>query len=118
MAAPGEQYRPRRPGFESWLRSRRKQERRAFLASRPPQVRNKEAVDALYDSVVTLVRMDVQKADRLAQAGAWIAAEIDDPGATAQSARALGHVLYISGKYRQAIAEYEQAPWRFSAHRA
>ncbi len=84
------------------------QERRAYLASHP-QVRNPEAVQLLYDSVVTLVRVDVQQAERLAQASAWIAEEVDDPVALAQSARAVGHVLYITGKYKQAIQEYERA---------
>jgi CHAT domain-containing protein len=83
-------------------------ERRAYLASHP-QVHNPEAVQLLYNSVVTLVRVDVQQAERLAQASAWIAEEVNDPAAVAQSARAVGHVLYISGKYRQAIQEYERA---------
>ncbi len=83
-------------------------ERRAYLA-RHPQVHNPEAVQLLYNSVVTLVRVDVQQAERLAQASAWIAEKVNDPAAVAQSARAVGHVLYISGKYKQAIQEYERA---------
>jgi CHAT domain-containing protein len=84
------------------------QERRSYLAC-APEVRNKEGVQALYDAVVTFVRVDVDQAERLAEASAWIADEINDPVATAQSARAVGHVLYIRGKYRQAIQEYERA---------
>jgi CHAT domain-containing protein len=84
------------------------QERRSYLAGLP-QIRNKETIESLYDAVVTLVRVDVQQAERLAQASAWIADEIKDPAATAQSARAVGHVLYITGKYKQAIQEYERA---------
>ena len=83
-------------------------ERRSFLLSRP-QVMNKESVQALYDAVVTMVRIDVPKAERLAEASAWIAQEINDPAASAQSARAVGHVLYITGKYKQAIQQYERA---------
>ena len=84
------------------------QERRAYLAGRP-EARNTEAVQSLYDAVVTLVRIDVQQAERLAQASSWIAEGLNDSGATAQSARAIGHVLYITGKYKQAIQEYERA---------
>lgn len=84
------------------------QERRAYLAVRP-DVRNRDAIQSLYDAVVTLVRVDVQQAERLAQAASWIAEELNDAAATAQSARAVGHVLYITGKYKQAIEEYERA---------
>ena len=84
------------------------QERRAYLARRP-EARSPEAIQSLYDAVVTLVRIDVQQADRLAQASSWIAEQLNDAAATAQSARAVGHVLYISGKYKQAIEEYERA---------
>ncbi|HSM85783.1 MAG TPA: tetratricopeptide repeat protein, partial [Candidatus Limnocylindrales bacterium] len=83
-------------------------DRRAFIAARP-ELRSSDAVQALYDAVVTFVRIDVQKAERLAQAGDWIASEINDPAATAQSARALGHVLYITGRHRQAIKQHERA---------
>src|SRR5262249_51692873 len=83
-------------------------QRRAFLAARS-QSRSKEAVDSLYNAVVTFARVDLQKADKLAQASSWIAEEISDPYATAQSARAVGHVLYLTGKYKGAIREYERA---------
>lgn len=83
-------------------------ERRAYLARRP-EARSTETIQSLYDAVVTLVRVDVQQADRLAQASSWIAEELNDPAATAQSARAVGHVFYISGKYKQAIEQYERA---------
>ena len=32
-----------------------------------------------------------------------------DPASIAQSTRAVGHVLYITGKYKQAIQQYERA---------
>src|SRR6185437_16112780 len=83
-------------------------DRRSFLA-RQPQVRNRESVQSLYDAVVTYVRIDVQKAERLAQASSWIAEELKDLISIAQSARATGHVLYITGKYKEAIREYERA---------
>ena len=83
-------------------------DRRSFLA-RQPQVRSRESVQSLYDAVVTYVRIDVQKAERLAQASSWIAEELKDLISIAQSARATGHVLYITGKYKEAIREYERA---------
>jgi CHAT domain-containing protein len=83
-------------------------ERRSFLAGRP-ELRSYESVQALYDAVVTLVRIDVPQAERLAVASSWIAEELNDPAATALSARALGHVLYITGKHRQAIQQHERA---------
>ena len=66
-------------------------------------------MESLYNAVVIFARVDLQKADRVAQASSWIAAQINDPCATAQSARAVGHVLYLTGKYQQAILEYEKA---------
>lgn len=84
------------------------EQRRAFLAQQAG-VRSREGVDLLYDAIVTFARVDVQKAERLAQASAWIAAEINDPYACAQSNRAVGHVYYLKGKYRLALQEYEKA---------
>ena len=83
-------------------------QRRAFLAARP-EVINASGVDSLYNAVVVFARVDLQKAERMAQAATWIAAQINDPYALAQSARAVGHVFYLTGKYKKAIEEYEKA---------
>src|SRR5579871_3997323 len=97
-------------GLEQWILDlasiAEEGQRRAFLSA---QACNKEAVDALYDGVVVFARIDLQKADKLAQASSWIAAQINDPYSSAQSARAVGHVLYLTGKYQLAILEYEKA---------
>src|SRR6266853_919848 len=97
-------------GLEQWISDlaamTEEGERRTFLAT---QSRSKEAVDALYNAVVVFARVDLKKADRLAQASSWIAEQINDPYAAAQSARAVGHVLYLTGKYKNAIQEYEKA---------
>src|SRR5262249_45371344 len=77
------------------------EQRRAFLAARKPS--STETVDSLYNAVVTFAHMDLEKAGKLAQASSWVAEEISDPYATAQSARAIGHVLYLTGKYKPAI---------------
>ena len=83
-------------------------ERRAYVAARP-QANTPEAVQQLYDAVVTLVRVDVPRAERLAEVSSWIAAELKDPASIAQSTRAVGHVLYITGKHKKAIQHYERA---------
>jgi tetratricopeptide (TPR) repeat protein len=99
-------------GVEQWIIDlaglSEEAQRREFLAART-DICNSAAVESLYNAVVIFARVDLQKADRAAQAGSWIAAQINDPCATAQSARAVGHVLYLTGKYQQAIVEYEKA---------
>jgi CHAT domain-containing protein/tetratricopeptide (TPR) repeat protein len=99
-------------GLEQWILDlagmAEEGQRRAFV-SEQAQTCNKEAVNLLYNAVVTFARVDLQKADKLAQASSWIAEQIDDPYSTAQSARAVGHVRYLTGKYKIAIQEYEKA---------
>ena len=99
-------------GVEQWIIDlaglSEEAQRREFLAART-DICNSAAVESLYNAVVIFARVDLQKADRVAQASSWIAAQINDPCATAQSARAVGHVLYLTGKYQQAIVEYEKA---------
>src|SRR5580765_1453188 len=107
MAQEGQNF-----GLEQWIIDLAaiagEEPRRAFLSAqgRPG---GKEAVESLYNAVVTFARVDLQKADKLAQASSWIAEQLNDPYSTAQSARAVGHVLYLTGKYQQAIKEYEKA---------
>jgi tetratricopeptide (TPR) repeat protein len=81
--------------------------RRVFLAQNDRQSRS--AVESLYNAVVIYARVDLQKADRMAGAATWIAEQINDPYSSAQSARAVGHVLYLTSKYQKAILEYEKA---------
>src|SRR5215472_6053242 len=99
-------------GVEQWIVDlaaiAEEKDRRAFLAA-STQTRSNETVDSLYNAVVTFAHMDLEKAGKLAQASSWVAEEIQDPYATAQSARAMGHVLYLTGKYKPAIQEYEKA---------
>ncbi|HEV7674186.1 MAG TPA: CHAT domain-containing tetratricopeptide repeat protein [Candidatus Angelobacter sp.] len=99
-------------GVEQWITDlaglSEEQERREFLAARN-ETCNPDAVESLYNAVVVFARVDLQKAERMAQASSWIAMQINVPAATAQSARAVGHVLYLTGKYQKAILEYEKA---------
>jgi CHAT domain-containing protein len=107
MADQGQNF-----GLEQWIIDLAgiagEEQRHAFLSGQP-HIRSKEAVESLYNAVVMFARVDLQKADRLAQSSVWIAEQLNDPYATAQSARAVGHVLYLTGKYQQAIQEYEKA---------
>ncbi len=99
-------------GLEQWIVDlaaiAEEGQRRAFLADRK-QSCSTETVDSLYNAVVTYAHMDLDKAGKLAQASTWVAEKINDPYATAQSARAMGHVLYLTGKHKPAIQEYEKA---------
>src|SRR5579884_1668511 len=98
--------------MEQWivdLAAVAEEEQRRVFVSQQSCTRKPDAVESLYNAVVTYARIDLQKAERLAQASAWIAEALQDPLATAQSARAIGHVLYLTGKYHKAIQEYEKA---------
>lgn len=99
-------------GVEQWIIDLAgipgEEQRREFLDAHK-DTSNRDAVESLYNAVVIFARVDLQKADRMAQASSWIATQINDPAAIAQSARAVGHVLYLTGKYQRAIQEYEKA---------
>jgi CHAT domain-containing protein len=82
--------------------------RRSFL-DHQPRLYTRQSVEKLYDAVVHLAGIDLKRAERLAEAASWIASDLKDSHAFAQSSRAVGHVLYLNGKYRQAIAQYEKA---------
>ncbi len=82
--------------------------RRNFLRQRPGLC-DPAVIDRIYEEVVRLVRADLQQADRLAQASRWLAGKLKDDYCRAQSLRATGHVLYVTGKYNQALARYETA---------
>jgi len=82
--------------------------RRSFLVDQP-LLRTRQSVQKLYDAVVHLAGIDLKRAERLAEAASWIAADLNDSQSFAQSSRAVGHVLHLNGKYRQAIAQYEMA---------
>jgi CHAT domain-containing protein len=82
--------------------------RARFLRSHQ-QLWTTEVVERLYARVVQLVRVDLQRADRLAQASTWVAEKLDDDGCRAESLRARGHVLFIGGSYTEALECYDRA---------
>jgi len=89
-------------------------ERKNYL-ERSSQLRNREAIESLYNAVVLLGRVDLQRAERLAEAARILVAGLNDPRATAQTERIVGHVLYLSGRHREAIPHYEKALALFAA---
>lgn len=88
--------------------------RRRYL-DRNPQLRSLEAIESIYDAVVLLGRVELQRAERLAEAAALLVVELKDPHATAQTERIAGHIFYMGGRHRQAIPRYEKAHALFEA---
>src|SRR4051812_27622770 len=66
-------------------------------------------IQEMYDGVVRLARSDLQQASRLARAAIWLADQLADDGARAQSLRAMGHVAVILGRHREAVKHYDGA---------
>jgi CHAT domain-containing protein len=69
----------------------------------------RKLIDELYEEVVKLVRIDLLRADRVAEASSWLAERLDDDYARAQSFRARGHVQYLSRNFRQALEFHRNA---------
>ncbi len=82
---------------------------RASFLRRHKDLWEAAVVERLYAHVVRLARLDVQRAESLAQAAAWVAGKLDDAGCRAQSLRAIGHVRFIRGKYLEALKYYDAA---------
>jgi len=83
-------------------------ERLAWL-ERNPRMRSKEAVETLYNAVVLLGRVDLKRAENIAEVSAALVAGLDDLDAIAQNERTAGHILYLRGHHREAIPRYEKA---------
>ncbi|MFB3826837.1 MAG: CHAT domain-containing protein [Bryobacteraceae bacterium] len=82
---------------------------RRALAEAWPELHTPALVDALYEEVVKLTRVDLQQAGHLAQAARWLSGRMRDEYCRAQAQRATGHVLYARGKYARALERYEAA---------
>ena len=64
---------------------------------------NFAAAEQLYDEIVRLSRIDLDRASGLARAAQTLAKHIDDDAARALGMRARGHVLHLSGRHAEAI---------------
>ncbi len=69
----------------------------------------KAIADRLYDEVLRLVRIDLTRASRVAQAAEWLAAKWRDEYIRAQSLRARGYVFYLTANYRRACEKHQAA---------
>ena len=82
---------------------------RTTFMRRHPELRAPSVVEDLYARIVRLTGTDARRTHRLAQAATWLADRLDDDGSRAQALRATGHVHYIGGRYKQALARYDAA---------
>lgn len=82
---------------------------RRELLRRRTVLHHPDAVSAIYDQVVALIRVDLERAGRLGHAARWLANRLRDDYCRAQALRATGHVLYARGRYLQALDRYETA---------
>ena len=76
---------------------------------RQRQLWDTAVVEGVYERVVRIARVDLRKAERLADAAAWLAGQLGDDRSRAHSLRAIGHVLLIGRKYSQALERYHAA---------
>jgi CHAT domain-containing protein len=90
----------------SQLKDKRAQAK--FLAERPELVQP-EVVSWLTDSVREQAKVDAGRAIALAELGVAIARKLGDQTAVAQSLRAMGNALYLSGENRAAVKSHERA---------
>jgi tetratricopeptide (TPR) repeat protein len=104
LAAPVEQV----SWTEALSRIPDERARRAFL-QRESSPQGQAAVQHLSEQVVRLVRVDLQRALRLAKAALWVARQSGDKASKALAYRALGHVYYLKTKYQLARTHYEAA---------
>ena len=61
------------------------------------------AVDPLYEEAVELARVDLHRAERVVEAAEFLAKKLGDGYSRAQSMRARGHILYLTGNYRASL---------------
>jgi CHAT domain-containing protein len=68
-----------------------------------------ETVTRLYDEVVRLIHVDLERAERMARAAGWLAERLGDEASRAASLRAMGHIFYRKRKYLASLELYEAA---------
>jgi CHAT domain-containing protein/Tfp pilus assembly protein PilF len=85
------------------------QSARRALLRRNPQLLSTSAVEELYGEVVRLARIDLNQAAAVARALSLVAEYLGDDHSKGISLRATGHVLYLTGKHKQAVEHYEHA---------
>lgn len=73
------------------------------------------ALQMMYDEMLRLSRVDLERADRVAEAIGWLAEDMDDEYARGQALRAKGHVIYLRGNHEEALVHYRAAIAKFEA---
>ncbi len=84
------------------------EERRRWLAARPELLEG-GFVEELCDRVYALLRVDLDRAGRLARSAQLLAEEIDDDTYRGRSYRNLAHVSMFRRDYRAAVRDYRAA---------
>ncbi len=83
--------------------------RRRQLLRATPQWWSPATVSRFYAEVIRLLHVDVEQADRMARAAAWIGDRIADDASRAAARRALAHVCYRRRKYRASVELYQES---------
>jgi tetratricopeptide (TPR) repeat protein len=68
-----------------------------------------ELAGQLYQAVVRLARVDLVRAEHVAEALGWLAEKSGQPQIRALKCRAAGHVFYLTGNYKRALEEHAKA---------
>jgi CHAT domain-containing protein/Tfp pilus assembly protein PilF len=74
-----------------------------------PQLQQQSVVLFLADHVAKVARENVDSALHLAEAASWLAEKLNDEYCRAKSARAMGHVHSLKGRYQEALQSYQKA---------
>ena len=74
-----------------------------------PQLQQQSVALFLADRVAKMARDNVDSALHLAEAARWLAEKLNDDYCRARSARAMGHVHSLKGRYQEALQSYQKA---------
>src|SRR5437879_12542636 len=74
--------------------------REEFLRKNP-QLREQQVVLRMADEVAKIARVDIERADRMAQTASWLAEVLDDDYCRARGARAVGQLVALKGRYQR-----------------
>ncbi len=118
MSGSGPHHSAMSNGAYPWIASLAEEEadsqRTALLSAHSAEF-SPHLVDAIYDGVVTLARVDLRQAERLANAAMQIAATLPSGPVTAVAHRAQGHVSFLTGDHPAAIEHHNTAIQIFEA---
>ena len=73
------------------------------------ELQTRATAERLSDEVVRLVRVDLQRAERVTATVQWLAEELDDDYCRGRGFRAAANVSYLKGEYKSALGFYQKA---------